>query len=190
MPFARGSRAAFVKRSAAGSSSRSASQVRCSRDGLRVDPTMSEPDRRRRADPRRSAGRHDFAEAWEHSASPGRPGRIARLDRGLEHGHPHLAEARGHAEPMRLRNIGADVAVGDWVVPSDDGERVEHVLERRSAFTRRASFDGMRAGVAHARRQHRRRVPRARAGHRRRTSAASNVSSCWRSTPVPNRSWC
>ena len=59
-----------------------------------------------------------------------------------------MAEARGEAEPMRLRNIGADVAVGDWVVPSDDGERVEHVLERRSAFTRRASFDGMRA-VSH-----------------------------------------
>ena len=36
-------------------------------------------------------------------------------------------------------------SVGDWIVPSDDGERVEHVLERRSAFTRRASFDGMRA---------------------------------------------
>jgi ribosome biogenesis GTPase len=44
-----------------------------------------------------------------------------------------------------VRNIGADVAVGDWVVPSEDGERVEHVLPRRSAFTRRASFDGMRA---------------------------------------------
>jgi ribosome biogenesis GTPase len=59
-----------------------------------------------------------------------------------------MDEARGVAEPFRLRNIGADVAVGDWVVPSDDGERVEHVLERRSAFTRRASFDGMRA-VSH-----------------------------------------
>jgi len=40
------------------------------------------------------------------------------------------------------------VAVGDWIVPSDDGERVEHVLDRTSAFTRRASFDGMRA-VSH-----------------------------------------
>jgi ribosome biogenesis GTPase len=59
-----------------------------------------------------------------------------------------MAEARGTSEPLRVRNIGADVAVGDWVVPSDDGERVEHVLERRSAFTRRASFDGMRA-VSH-----------------------------------------
>ncbi len=56
-----------------------------------------------------------------------------------------MAEARGEAEPLRLRNIGADVAVGDWIVPSDDGERVEHVIERVSAFTRRASFDGMRA---------------------------------------------
>lgn len=43
----------------------------------------------------------------------------------------------------RVRNIGADVAVGDWVLTDDD--RVTHVLERRSAFTRRASFDGMRA---------------------------------------------
>ncbi len=59
-----------------------------------------------------------------------------------------MAEARNAAEPLRVRNIGADVAVGDWVVPSDDGERVEHVIERRSAFTRRASFDGMRA-VSH-----------------------------------------
>jgi ribosome biogenesis GTPase len=56
-----------------------------------------------------------------------------------------LAEATGAAEPRRVRNLGADVAVGDWVVPSEDGERVEHVLERSSAFVRRASFDGMRA---------------------------------------------
>jgi ribosome biogenesis GTPase len=37
------------------------------------------------------------------------------------------------------------VAVGDWVVTSDDDERVEHVLPRRSAFVRRASFEGSRA---------------------------------------------
>ena len=49
------------------------------------------------------------------------------------------------AAPLRVRNIGADVAVGDWVIPSGDEERLVHVLERRSAFTRRASFDGMRA---------------------------------------------
>ena len=46
---------------------------------------------------------------------------------------------------VAVRNIGADVAVGDWVVPSADGERVEHVLPRRSAFVRRASFEGSRA---------------------------------------------
>ena len=66
----------------------------------------------------------------------------------MEHRDPIDGRGARRAEPLRLRNIGADVAVGDWVVPSDDGERVEHVLERRSAFTRRASFDGMRA-VSH-----------------------------------------
>ena len=45
----------------------------------------------------------------------------------------------------RVRNIGADVAVGDWVVPSAGDERIEHVLPRRSAFVRRASFEGARA---------------------------------------------
>ena len=90
----------------------------------------------------------DFDASWVAIGSPGRPGRISRLDRGWSTVIRTMAEARGDAEPMRLRNIGADVAVGDWVVPSDDGERVEHVIERRSAFTRRASFDGMRA-VSH-----------------------------------------
>lgn len=47
--------------------------------------------------------------------------------------------------PVRLRNIGADVAVGDFVVPDPDGERVQEVLPRRSAFVRRASFEGNRA---------------------------------------------
>ena len=46
--------------------------------------------------------------------------------------------------PARVRNLFVDVAIGDWVVPSDDGERVEHLLERTSAFTRRASFEGDR----------------------------------------------
>lgn len=48
------------------------------------------------------------------------------------------------ATPLRVRNIGADVAVGDWVVVSADGERVEHVIDRTSAFVRRASFEGAR----------------------------------------------
>ena len=51
-------------------------------------------------------------------------------------------------EPVRVRNIGADVAVGDWVIINDDDDRVEPVVERTSAFTRRASFEGNRA-VAH-----------------------------------------
>ncbi len=90
----------------------------------------------------------DFDASWVALGSPGTPGRVSRLDRGWSTVIRSMAEARGAAEPLRVRNIGADVAVGDWVVPSDDGERVEHVIERRSAFTRRASFDGMRA-VSH-----------------------------------------
>jgi ribosome biogenesis GTPase len=47
--------------------------------------------------------------------------------------------------PLRMRNIGAEVAVGDFVVVSDDGEKVQLVLDRHSAFVRRASFEGNRA---------------------------------------------
>jgi ribosome biogenesis GTPase len=90
----------------------------------------------------------DFDESWRSIGAPGRPARVARLDRGWSSLIRSMDEARGRSDPQRVRNIGADVAVGDWVVASDDGERVEHVLERRSAFTRRASFDGMRA-VSH-----------------------------------------
>lgn len=68
---------------------------------------------------------------------------MARLDRGWS-----SLLVRADAEPLRVRNIGADVAVGDWVVPSEDHERVEHLLPRRSAFVRRSSFEGDRA-VAH-----------------------------------------
>jgi len=90
----------------------------------------------------------DFDDAWAELGRPGAPGRVSRLDRGWSTVVRSMSESRGVEEPLRVRNIGADVAVGDWVIPSDDGERVEHVLERRSAFTRRASFDGMRA-VSH-----------------------------------------
>jgi ribosome biogenesis GTPase len=90
----------------------------------------------------------DFADSWRSIGSPGAPGRVSRLDRGWSTVIRSMAEARGIADPLRVRNIGAEVAVGDWVVPSDDLERVEHVIDRRSAFTRRASFDGMRA-VSH-----------------------------------------
>lgn len=49
------------------------------------------------------------------------------------------------APPLRVRNIGADVAVGDFVAIDPDGERVAAVLDRHSAFVRRASFAGSRA---------------------------------------------
>jgi ribosome biogenesis GTPase len=78
--------------------------------------------------------------AWESVGSPGSPGRVARIDRGWSTVKRHARDD----DPMRVRNLYADVAVGDWVVPSDDGERVEHVVERTSAFVRRASFEGER----------------------------------------------
>lgn len=84
-----------------------------------------------------------FEEAWRELGSPGAPGRVSRLDRGWS---TVLTEPPGGPAPIRrVRNIGADVAVGDWVLPSDDGERIDHVIERRSAFVRRASFEGARA---------------------------------------------
>jgi ribosome biogenesis GTPase / thiamine phosphate phosphatase len=70
-------------------------------------------------------------------------GRVGRLDRGWSTVVPSL-----DVEPVRVRNVGAEVAVGDWVVLDEALERVESVLERSSAFTRRASFEGNRA-VAH-----------------------------------------
>jgi ribosome biogenesis GTPase len=90
----------------------------------------------------------EFAAAWEELGNPGEPARVTRLDRGWSTAARTFAQAAGDVEPVRLRNIGADIAVGDWMIPSDDGERVEHVLPRTSGFTRRASFDGMRA-VSH-----------------------------------------
>jgi ribosome biogenesis GTPase len=73
---------------------------------------------------------------WRALGSPSRPGRVIRLDRGWS------TVAVGD-DTVRVRNLGTEVAVGDWVVAGE--ERVEHVLERRSAFTRRASFAGARA---------------------------------------------
>ncbi len=81
-----------------------------------------------------------FDAAWRSLGVTEPPARIARIDRGWS----TLSTARA-AEAMRVRNIGADVAVGDWVVPDVAHERVDHVLPRKSAFVRRASFDGDRA---------------------------------------------
>jgi ribosome biogenesis GTPase len=68
----------------------------------------------------------------------GAVGRVGRLDRGW-------ATVWAAAGELRTRTAGAEVAVGDWVVLSPDGERVEAILERRSAFVRRAAR-GARSG--------------------------------------------
>jgi ribosome biogenesis GTPase / thiamine phosphate phosphatase len=79
-------------------------------------------------------------QAWVALGSETVPARVIRLDRGWS-----TVLYRLGGEPQRLRNVGADVAVGDFVLASSDGERVERVLARRSAFVRRASFAGSRA---------------------------------------------
>jgi ribosome biogenesis GTPase / thiamine phosphate phosphatase len=78
-----------------------------------------------------------FAAAWQQLGAPEPMGRIRRLDRGWS-----TIEAAD--EMLRVRNIGALVAVGDWVIVSPDRERVIEVLPRTSAFVRRASFEGRR----------------------------------------------
>lgn len=80
---------------------------------------------------------------WNALGCPEPAGRVSRLDRGWSTVLLSLDQ-----EPLRVRNIGADVAVGDFVAISADGERVDEVLARHSAFVRRASFEGQRA-VAH-----------------------------------------
>ena len=79
---------------------------------------------------------------WDIDAHRG-PGRISRLDRGWS--TVWYGPLVHDDDSLRLRNIGAEVAVGDWIVPSTDLERVDCVLPRRSAFVRRASFEGQRA---------------------------------------------
>ncbi len=79
-----------------------------------------------------------YDDAWKSLGSPEPVGRVRRLDRGWS------TIDTGAGELLRVRNIGAPVAVGDWVVISPDGERVAEVLPRISAFVRRASFEGAR----------------------------------------------
>lgn len=67
-------------------------------------------------------------------------GRVSRLDRGWS-----TVMMSAHGDSMRTRNIGADVAVGDWVLVSPDGERIDRVLRRHSALTRRVSSDVVKA---------------------------------------------
>jgi ribosome biogenesis GTPase len=82
----------------------------------------------------------DATQRWRELGSPIAAGRVSRLDRGWSTVLVSLDQP-----PLRMRNIGADVAVGDFVVVTDDGERIQEVLPRRSAFVRRASFEGNRA---------------------------------------------
>ncbi|MFM8867438.1 MAG: ribosome small subunit-dependent GTPase A [Ilumatobacteraceae bacterium] len=63
--------------------------------------------------------------------------RVIRIDRGWS----TLRNVES-VDESRVRNIGAEVAVGDIV--TIDGERVTSVLPRKSAITRRRSGDGVR----------------------------------------------
>ena len=79
-------------------------------------------------------GWSDALEAeWRALATSVRAGRVSRLDRGWSSVLIGVDVA-----PIRVRNIGADVAVGDFVVADSDGERVQTVLARRSAFPSRS----------------------------------------------------
>ena len=85
-----------------------------------------------------------FQAEYEALDSTVRPARVSRLDRGWS----SLLPAGEDGLPRRTRNIGAEIAVGDWVLLSADGERVDHVFTRASALVRRASFAGAR-GESH-----------------------------------------
>lgn len=66
-------------------------------------------------------------------------GRVIRIDRGWS----TVRDPSGDVH--RVRNIGADVAVGDEVELSVDLERVARVEPRRSELVRRMSYEGARA---------------------------------------------
>ena len=75
-------------------------------------------------------------------------GRVRRIDRGWSTYLCVTLGARADATQLderKVRNIGADVAVGDWIVTSPDGERIMHVLPRKSRLVRRASSDEVKA---------------------------------------------
>jgi len=79
------------------------------------------------------------------SAGDERLGRIMHIDRGWSTIRTAHATNPGESRTVRVRNVGADVCVGDWVVLDDADERIEYVAPRRSALLRRASSDDMRA---------------------------------------------
>ena len=72
-----------------------------------------------------------------HGNSSSAKWRVTRIDRGWS----TVCDVDGDDE-SRVRNIGADVAVGDIV--TIDGERVTSVLTRSSAIIRRRAGDGVR----------------------------------------------
>ena len=138
--------------------------------------------------PRSGLGRRPRRGVAASSASPGSPGRVSRARPRLEHGAgtptptPRPSAGSATSAPTSPSATGSS--------PSADGERVEHVLPRRSAFVRRASFEGARAeahtlaaniDVVFL-------VPLVR--RRRPTSAGSSASWCSASTAVPTRWWC
>lgn len=74
-------------------------------------------------------------------------GRVNRIDRGWSTFlcvYESSAVENPPFRELRVRNIGADVAVGDWIVVTPDCERIVGVVPRQSQLVRRASAEGMR----------------------------------------------
>ena len=74
-------------------------------------------------------------------------GRVKRIDRGWSTFLcvPEVSAVKNNSlHERRVRNIGADVAVGDWIVVTPDCERMVGVVPRKSQLVRRASAEGMR----------------------------------------------
>lgn len=71
-------------------------------------------------------------------------GRVRRIDRGwstfLCVPVAEMAAASTLVE-RKVRNLGVDVAVGDWILVSGDGERINSVVPRTSRLVRRGSSD-------------------------------------------------
>ncbi len=72
----------------------------------------------------------------DESPTPPLVGRVTRLDRGWS------TVLFQDSMVMRVRNFGIDIAVGDRVHVTADGEKISEVLLRKSALVRRASFEG------------------------------------------------
>jgi ribosome biogenesis GTPase len=71
-------------------------------------------------------------------------GRVRRIDRGwstfLCVTVAEMSAATNLVE-RKVRNLGVDVAVGDWILVSTDGERITSVVPRSSRLVRRASSE-------------------------------------------------